>query len=774
MSSIGSSSASRAELNVQIGKTSVEQLQAFHDEAVSKGGGEVRARQNKDGSYTLYNHPHNKTSLGSFFRPEHSANVRAEKRDLAKTLIADIVSRRLPRNSATTGDVMSKLGFNKSTPPPNNQNPKLGNLLSSIRDEEQIYLKRDFAESGALNRTLGSPELRRAFEQYLRQEFSSENLEFVDLCTAFKSETNLLDQINMAEDLIAWMSPQGQDINISHAERVRIRTNLDTLKDSFSTNGSLNKNEQAQLQALFNRAETSVTGMLTPIIARFVENPIFEPALAANNARQKASMSSSLSSEASMLRPGSGEKFNEERALFVAQNPGHPDPDRAVAELMLAKELEIGRDTPSHSTGWDKFEGVKLESSGGATGSGRAKIGNLLFQVKSPAQGGRFMKAGFSNAENYGEFIASNIAKALMGQNHQDKVPTVDLRLNTATKDVNVTSQYLKGGTGDLKAKYESESGGKLPRGQKHPKIDLRPTDQPGQSGNGTLQLDPKGSQDIRRNLALSALLGDHDVNPGNMIALSDGGVGRIDFGHAFNDLTQGLGRSLFGGGVEFKSNRILDFFNREKISGNPFNSNTQLPKLWRDYIGASPSFEMSVALLEIANSNDQIEGLELAKSQMTHLITDLQNDPSPEAQKVLNDIVKSLKVISSKIGEKITSTDPLEVLNDTFSNLNDFVVDGQKQMKDVASLSDVQCNILAGVDRAKAQNNLNDPDVFQAVHDELVTQFAPLYDDLTNPDKLSSVAKPDGSAVQWLKMNRQTPSFTGNLSEFVTAMLKN
>jgi hypothetical protein len=69
---------------------------------------------------------------------------------------------------------------------------------------------------------------------------------------------------------------------------------------------------------------------------------------------------------------------------------------------------------------------------------------------------------------------------------------------------------------------------------------------------------DKQIKKDVCYEIALSAIVGDHDVNPANLVVVKSSSgalrVARIDFGHAFNDLLR-FG-SIVGGGVKNKENR--------------------------------------------------------------------------------------------------------------------------------------------------------------------------------------------------------------------------
>jgi len=81
--------SSPSQLNVQIGRTTVEELSAFQRDPLKSPDAEIHATPNPDGSYTLY-----QAGAG----PSGRLSEPPAKRELAQTLIKDIVLRRLPGN----------------------------------------------------------------------------------------------------------------------------------------------------------------------------------------------------------------------------------------------------------------------------------------------------------------------------------------------------------------------------------------------------------------------------------------------------------------------------------------------------------------------------------------------------------------------------------------------------------------------------------------------------------------------------------------------------
>ncbi|MGL5742544.1 MAG: hypothetical protein ACRCXC_08320 [Legionella sp.] len=136
--------------------------------------------------------------------------------------------------------------------------------------------------------------------------------------------------------------------------------------------------------------------------------------------------------------------------------------------------------------------------------------------------------------------------------------------------------------------------------------------------------------------IVLSSVLGDHDVNPGNMLVVTNNEfdddseeikqrscVSRIDLGHAFNDLLSTY--ALLGGTVLNPNHPVIDFINREKIAGINAPS-----KLWRDYPGICSLEEMpklAQSLAKIGSINEAViyAGVEQARQAFLDLIKDMQ-----------------------------------------------------------------------------------------------------------------------------------------------------
>jgi hypothetical protein len=400
------------------------------------------------------------------------------------------------------------------------------------------------------------------------------------------------------------------------------------------------------------------------------------------------------------------------------------------------------------------FKNSSAASVGGKTGSLRlqAKDGNYYQLKKSILNAGllRRIKAGFTDRENFGEVISSTIGRALTDSNNNiELVPEVSLVYDQDKKQVLVASRYLKG-EGDVKDldKYAKED-----RGVQTKRKIVKVTAKAENEGEFFIGNDEQIKKDICKGIAVSAVVGDHDVNPANFVVVrhdSKDRVARIDFGHAFNDLLR-YGR-VAGGGLINKENQILDFLNRRAVAH--FNPNRQRSKLWKFYKGLIPSLEMAEALREVADSTGLQDGISQAKSSFDDLIINLLEDPKANSE-VINHIKKSLIAINNNISSSKIRTDlhPQVLVDLVFKNIEIFCRENQEKMKDVAVLVEMQANI----DKMILDKSQITP--------EMIGKIKLQYEDLLTKDgiKLSI-----GDGIKWVKTDEKISPFKGNIENYI------
>lgn len=380
---------------------------------------------------------------------------------------------------------------------------------------------------------------------------------------------------------------------------------------------------------------------------------------------------------------------------------------------------------------------------GGVTGSSRVRglNDNNHYQLKPSILDNsnplRRIKAGNTDRENFGEVIASFIGRSLLPAN---EVPIVSLVYDKDKQRLNVASKYLVGDMVRTLDDYAQEHGAVLAKGKKHATFVAEAATKPQEiSLNNTNlnQLKPS----LARALVLSAIVGDHDVNPGNMLVVTQDNidvVARIDFGHALNDL---LNASIVNGGRLIDANNpILDFFNRSKVAslgGAP-------SKLWRDYPGMVPSQELVDALQQMSKDFGikAAQGVSNARQEFTQAIDELQK--TGDKASILH-IHQSLAAIYQNIsGKKLDSTfNSEQKIDRVFSEINAFV---QKN----------------GINLSQVANIMH----LQLVLDKHLKTGEPLGPDFERLIKENKFPTKEGK-IQWIKTAHDLP-FSGTVQEYL------
>lgn len=387
-------------------------------------------------------------------------------------------------------------------------------------------------------------------------------------------------------------------------------------------------------------------------------------------------------------------------------------------------------------------------ASGGVTGSSKmeADIGGTSssFQLKKSildASSSRRRMDGGKDHENFGEFIASQIGRHVLGS----AVPEVFLVPDKEKNRVMVASKYLNGALGTLD-EYAEKDG--VSQRKKFSVLKKKPKKEHvivtfGESDayNHKYGLKEKHRTDVARSMAYNVLCGNHDVNPGNLIVTNDG-ICPIDFGKAFNKLI--TGPELIGGQIRNKDNRILDFLNRETVTH--LKPGHRQSKLWRDYENLVPSQELAKALKDISEAPGIQSGVEQAKAGFLEIMEQFKENPGMQKH-----IVASLREINRNIGAlPISDSDPANVINKVFDNIKNFYVSGQKQMADTAKLMQLQVDIDAFI---HDKNN-------KQLKDKIISAYNGLQ---TKPG-----IKTGNNEIGWIKTSKTSPSFKGTLDQYI------
>ena len=403
---------------------------------------------------------------------------------------------------------------------------------------------------------------------------------------------------------------------------------------------------------------------------------------------------------------------------------------------------------------FEKFDTENAVNVGGVTGSAKVSIGSTSYQLKPSILSNTFLrrlKAGGVDRENFGEVIAAKIGRSVFqSMDKPEAVPELSLVYNKEKQEVLVASKYLTGQNVRTLDKYAEEQDPKIEFRRHSSFVGEIEVLSPGQ-----LSISGDQNKEFRQNLAsaiaISALVGDHDVNPGNMMAI-DNKVARIDFGHAFNDLLNTS--KIFGGGVRNKENQILDFLNREYVAKFPPPGGQS--KLWRDYPGMLPCQELADAFKEMSQSNGMQTGIDAAKTEFAELITSLKENNNEKTQKHVR---KSLETINEAIGgTKISKKLTLEAaVEKAFDNIGEFCKKNQQQMMGVSKLIQLQVNIDKML---KSVNKTGNPPLELDI-DKIKKQYSQITKDKT-------IGTKDRKSIQWVKTNAKTEAFKGNLQSYM------
>jgi hypothetical protein len=421
-----------------------------------------------------------------------------------------------------------------------------------------------------------------------------------------------------------------------------------------------------------------------------------------------------------------------------------------------------------------EFDHTQSKGVGGLTGSKKVPLKNGQdYQLKPSIVDNSFMrktKAGGMDRENFGEFISAAVGCAVMNtEGKTNLVPEVYLVHDKEHRKVKIASKYLEGVEGNLNdyaKKQDIKVKGRFVKVTTNPMPKGECLDLSGDNDDKKIQ-----RQDLAKALAISAFSGDHDVNPGNMLALKDTNgktrIARIDFGHAFNDLINAP--KMFGGTLRNEENKILDFFNRDEIAH--IKPNHRESKLWASYNGIIPSDELATALKEISESQNAKKGLDNAKAGFEKLMDVIINSEpkNPEAnKKELDHIVNSLIAINNNVSENKLNAKKLShkaAFNKVFDNLGKYYEQNQQQMKDVAKLVQMQADI-DKVILAKKDGKEPDKELVQSVR----TAYKELHD---APGIGLKDVNGDFNGIEWAKTTNGVPAFKGSLNHYMESRAK-
>lgn len=298
----------------------------------------------------------------------------------------------------------------------------------------------------------------------------------------------------------------------------------------------------------------------------------------------------------------------------------------------------------------NNFNLANIGHTGGQTGSFRAQdyAGNY-FQLKKSIISQdfkRLAKAKLTERENFSELISSISSRHLFGQG---SAPEVSFVYDNNNKRIMIASKYMQGDSVRTLDDFAKENGVTLNAHHRH--VTFVADDPNAEHGEMSLNDEPINSlqDNLAEALVNSAIFGDHDVNPSNILAITENGntrLVRIDFGHGLNDL---LNAPEIMGGRLRNENAMLDFFNRSQVAG----VGGAVSKLWRNYEGMIPSTALINAFRKKAAELSE-ENLASGKSAVLNEFGSLINalNASNDRMNLVN-----LKRSLNEIYENLTGT---------------------------------------------------------------------------------------------------------------------
>lgn len=399
-----------------------------------------------------------------------------------------------------------------------------------------------------------------------------------------------------------------------------------------------------------------------------------------------------------------------------------------------------------------EFNISNAEGTGGLTGSVKVSLRNnpnAFYQLKPSIVDNtlrRRIKAGGTDRENFGEVIAASINHHLFG----DKAaPEVSFVYDNDEGKTLIASKYLSGEI----IKTLDDYGKKLPEvstTKKHIQLVQGDAISDEKIGVDHPSVSPL-KQGIADAIAQSAFVGDHDVNPGNIMVVIDhegvAQVTRIDFGHALNDLLNAPKK--LGGRVRDKENPMMDFLNRKSVAG--LYPPGDPSKLWRDYPGIVFSKEMVNAYRKIGDITlAQLDGaLTEAKNKYVDLLLTLRDDNNEagisHVHRSLGAIYQNITGISLPAGAK--------VLDEVFAELERFLKKNRSNALEVANTLEIQ----------------------RLVDEKLNSQMGFNTEDMQSIKKIfqEKTGKNPRNAIQWVRSDPDRPALHDNLEDYILKRAK-
>lgn len=296
-------------------------------------------RKNDDGSHTLYVAADKKVRLRAVFGESYGAEARAGKVALAKDLMKEIISRRLPdrpegQNTALLGRIDERSSV-----------ARLGLALDEVRiasdlSHQEMYdkmppkLQDHYKQLGTIMTT---PNLKEAFGASMEQQFVRENFDFLSLVQQYEKTSNPHEKLALAEKIYKLVeSPENppsrsgiQQINLSASMAGKITEGIEHLRQAIVPGQEPSEADKQLLNDLFAQSKGEIVKLSKPALENFIGGHSFKAEAAKAHSAKVSGESSSVPS--SRLAPGSGEAFNTQVDSFTSIPKLMGDPEIRAA-----------------------------------------------------------------------------------------------------------------------------------------------------------------------------------------------------------------------------------------------------------------------------------------------------------------------------------------------------------------------------------------------------------------------------------------------------------
>lgn len=198
--------------------------------------------------------------------------------------------------------------------------------------------------------------------------------------------------------------------------------------------------------------------------------------------------------------------------------------------------------------------------------------------------------------------------------------------------------------------------------------------------------------KELMRQMKLSMLVGDHDVNPGNMFFVYDKltgecRMGRIDFGHALNDLVKDI-LDEHAPKIDEGRGRVLDAINRLKVNSLG-NVPTKFRKSYKDIV-LDPEFA------NVLREGIDTEALTNNLKKVEQILLNILKNEEVDAH-IKEELREALKTACKRMGKPLDSG---EISDEALINavvvlhVTNFIMENQKDAEKVADLIEMQALI--------------------------------------------------------------------------------